>query len=59
MKELTLIVENLAIETELELNNEMKYIFSSNDSMNIEELYSYLSRNNNKTKYVVTFCYDR
>ena len=50
-------MENLAIETELSLNKDIKYI-NYNSTSNLDELYSFLTINTNKTQYVLTFCYD-
>lgn len=52
-----MIVENLANESELRLNKDLKYLNILNSTYNLDELYSYLDNFRNKTQYVVTFCY--
>ena len=66
MKELTMIIENLSAETNLSLTDGEIKIISETDnsltndtSLSMDQLYNYLVANNNKTQYVVTFCYER
>jgi hypothetical protein len=61
IQDLSEIVNYLAEETELTLYKDVQYlpISKDNSTVNLDELYSYLVENANKTQYVVTFCYDQ
>lgn len=55
-----MIINNLAIETDLIINKDIKLITisSNNSTSNLDDLYDYLNINKNKTQFIITFCYD-